>query len=156
MLEWRHSIVMNDSYELVRILPIGELLMNMQNEVNATLNRMVGETIESVSGNRNDSEFVVRTTSGLVFTFLHYQDCCEDVYLEEIIGDIDDLIGHTVVMAEETSNSDLIVGSSCYQGESFTWTYYRMATERGLVVLRFFGSSNGYYAESVSVSVTQQ
>lgn len=117
---------------------------------------MVGETIESVSGNRNDEEFVVRTTSGLVFTFYHSQDCCEDVYLEEIIGDIDDLIGHTVVMAEETSNRDEVVGSSSDQSDSFTWTYYRMATERGLVVLRFFGSSNGYYGESVDVSVTQQ
>ena len=130
--------------------------MNMQNEVNATLNRMVGETIESVSGNRQDDEFVVRTTSGLVFTFYHNQDCCEEVYLEEIIGDIDDLVGHTVVMAEETSNNDLISGSSCSQSESFTWTYYRMATERGLVVLRFYGSSNGYYSESVTVSVTQR
>ena len=64
--------------------------MNMQNEVNARLNRMVGETIESVSGNRQDDEFVVRTTSGLVFTFYHNQDCCEEVYLEEIIGDIQD------------------------------------------------------------------
>jgi hypothetical protein len=130
--------------------------MNMQNEVNETLNRMVGETIVSVSGNRHDEEFVVRTTSGLVFTFYHSQDCCEDVYLEEIIGDIDDLIGHTVVMAEETCSNDEVVGVSCYQGESFTWTYYRMATERGLVVLRFFGSSNGYYSESVSVSVRQE
>lgn len=128
----------------------------MQNEVNETLNRMVGETIVSVSGNRHDEEFVVRTTSGLVFTFYHSQDCCEDVYLEEIIGDIDDLIGHTVVMAEETCSNDEVVGVSCYQGESFTWTYYRMATERGLVVLRFFGSSNGYYSESVSVSVRQE
>ena len=130
--------------------------MNMQNEVNVTLNRMVGETIKSVSGNRNDDEFVVRTTSGLVFTFYHDQDCCEDVYLEEIIGDIDDLIGYTVVMAEETCSNDEVVGVSCYQGESFTWTYYRMATEKGLVVLRFFGSSNGYYSESVTVSVRQE
>ena len=130
--------------------------MNMQNEVNETLNRMVGETIKSVSGNRHDEEFVVRTASGLVFKFYHNQDCCEDVYLEEIIGDIDDLIGYTVVMAEETSNDDLIAGSSCYQDESFTWTYYRMATEKGLVVLRFFGSSNGYYSESVDVSVRQE
>ena len=130
--------------------------MNMQNEVNETLNRMVGETIKSVSGNRHDEEFVVRTASGLVFKFYHNQDCCEDVYLEEIIGDIDDLIGHTVVMAEETCSNDEVVGVSCYQGESFTWTYYRMATERGLVVLRFFGSSNGYYSESVTVSVRQE
>lgn len=130
--------------------------MNMQNEVNETLNKMVGETIVSVSGTRNDDEFVVLTASGLLFRFYHNQDCCENVYLEEVIGDIDDLIGHTVVIAEETSNSDLMSGSDCYQDDSFTWTFYRIATDRGLVVLRFFGSSNGYYSESVDVSVTQK
>lgn len=130
--------------------------MNMQNEANQTLNRMVGETIKSVSGNRHDDEFVVRTTSGLVFTFYHCQDCCEDVYLEEIIGDIDDLVGYTVVMAEESCSTDRVVGSSCSQDDSFTWTFYRIATERGLVVLRFYGESNGYYSESVEVSVRQE
>jgi hypothetical protein len=129
--------------------------MNMQNEVNETLNRMVGQTIQSVSGERYDEEFVVRTTSGLVFTFLHEQDCCESVYLEEIIGDIDDLVGHTVVMAEEASNNEFVSGTSCSQSDSYTWTFYRIATERGLVVLRFYGESNGYYGESVNVHVTE-
>jgi hypothetical protein len=53
------------------------------------------------------------------------------------------------VEAEEVSN---------YEGEdtgdeSYTWTFYRFRTLKGSVSVRWYGSSNGYYSESVSVDV---
>ncbi len=52
-------------------------------------------------------------------------------------------------MAEEATNSDdPPVGE--YQPESYTWTFYRFATVRGYVTIRWFGSSNGYYSEQAS------
>ena len=52
----------------------------------------------------------------------HEQDCCESVYLEEIIGDLDDLIGSPITMAEEISQ----VGESDWG--SATWISNRPNT----------------------------
>lgn len=115
------------------------------------LEQLMGKTIVEVKGERFDEAFMVKTDCGLVFTFYHEQDCCESVYLEDVIGDIDDLLGE-VILAEECSNQADPVDVEIH-ADSWTWTFYRLATVKGLVVLRFFGESNGYYSESVSVSV---
>ncbi len=111
------------------------------------LNSLVGKNIVEVIGERHDDEFILKTDCGLTYTFYHKQDCCEDVYLEDIAGDRNDLLGE-IVLAEEIEGNDIDMPF-----ESYTWTYYRLATKKGLVVLRFFGSSNGYYSEKVSIAV---
>jgi hypothetical protein len=91
----------------------------------------------------NDDELFFHTTDGDVYKMYHYQDCCEWVRIEEIIGDIDDLIGSPITMAEEiTEESD-----EGYDHQ--TWTFYKFATNKGYVTLRWLGESNGYYSESV-------
>lgn len=118
------------------------------------LKQLVGKIIIKTTGERQDESFEVETACGFVFVFFHDQDCCENVYLEEVIGDVDDLIGEEVILAEEVSNandpSDTEIDVDCL--DSWTWTFYRLATKKGLVVLRFLGSSNGYYSEGITVS----
>ena len=83
--------------------------------------------------------------------FQHHQDCCESVYIEDICGDLDDLVGAPLVEAEQVSNYD---ADPLYENEeSYTWTFYRFRTRKGSVTVRWYGSSNGYYSEDVSVDV---
>ena len=68
------------------------------------------------------------------------------------MGNLDDLIGVRVLMAEVVTNEDENpdgVKVPEYQ-ESFTWTFYKLATIKGYVTISWYGESNGYYSESVS------
>lgn len=88
------------------------------------------------------------TADGAQYALMHMQDCCEHVHLEEVIGDVKDLIGSPIFMAEEISSDD--EGPLHEFEESYTWTFYKFATQKGYVTFRWYGSSNGYYSESVN------
>lgn len=64
------------------------------------------------------------------------------------------LIGSPITQAEETTNDKINpvgVPVSEFQEYSFTWTFYKIATIKGYVTILWYGSSNGYYSESVTV-----
>lgn len=88
--------------------------------------------------------FVLDEENGYVLT--HEQDCCENVYIESIDGDLTDLIGEPLLMAEEAYKK----GEDNDWGTS-TWSFYKFATTKGYVTIRFFGESNGYYGESAEL-----
>ena len=122
--------------------------------MNERFEDLLGKTLSSVEKNDDNDEIIFRTTDGDVFRLFHCQDCCESVYVEDIIGDLADLIGRPLTMAEEViheqdENPDGVTPPEEFQ-ESFTWTFYKLATARGYVTIRWYGSSNGYYSESVS------
>lgn len=78
----------------------------------------------------------------------HFQDCCESVTLEDVIGDINNLVGAPLLMAECVTNSDNPLND---WDESFTWSFYKFATRKGYVTFRWYGESNGYYSEEIDV-----
>lgn len=90
-----------------------------------------------------------QTRDGLRVLLHHVQECCESFHLEDITGDLDDLIGAPLLMIEESTNRNN--SSTEYFDDSQTWTFYKLATSKGYVTLRFIGSSNGYYSESVDI-----
>lgn len=111
------------------------------------IKELVMQTIISISGAEQESEEVVfELSDGRKFKMWHSQDCCEHVRLEDIEGDISDLINTPIIQATEETNSE---EPHVTENDSFTWTFYRFATIKGFVVLRWLGTSNGYYSESV-------
>jgi hypothetical protein len=110
---------------------------------------LVGLTLASVTGAVGDDEMVFTTMEGRRFVFYHSQDCCESVVINDVVGDLSDLIGNPLVRAaERTSDED----KPHEYAESFTWTFYEFATNKGSVTVRWLGESNGYYSESVSLA----
>ena len=85
------------------------------------------------------------------YEMFHDYDCCENVYIEDICGDINNLIGSKIIMAEEVINRDLSPLNK--YDESYTWTFYKFATVKGYVTIRWYGESNGYYSEKVDFAI---
>lgn len=113
---------------------------------------LVGHTLKSVTGAVGDYEIVFELESGEKYCLYHSQDCCESVEVEDICGDFADLLGSPILMAEESTSGDNPPGVTKEYQVSFTWTFYRLSTFKGTVVIRWYGESNGYYSESVDWS----
>lgn len=104
----------------------------------------------------NDEAIEFEVDDGRVFRMYHSQDCCEHVYIESINGDLSDLVGSPLTLAEETDSPIPTRDPDDYIPESETWTFYRFGTIKGFVDIRWYGSSNGYYSESVSFALVKK
>jgi hypothetical protein len=132
------------------------------------IKELIGKTIvEIINDDNYELTFII--DDGTKYKLLHHQDCCENVYIDDINGDLKDLIGTPILLAEEVSNEDFendfiskfkeVTSESGWkykeddegnrEPDSCTWTFYKLATIKGYVDIRWFGESNGYYSESV-------
>jgi hypothetical protein len=109
------------------------------------INVLNGKELTKIEKN-GEYELKFHTKEGEIYRMYHEQDCCEHVYIEDIIGDLDDLIDSPITMAEQISEDRPPLDED---EESYTWTFYKFATIKGYVTIRWYGSSNGYYSESV-------
>lgn len=123
------------------------------------ISELAGKTIISIEGMEEQSEEILfQCEDGSEYKMLHIQDCCESVYLEDVGGEACSLLNYPIVIAEDISsecdNLDPGQGNLC--DASYTWTFYKLATIKGYVTLRWFGTSNGYYSESVNFIQTKK
>lgn len=111
--------------------------------MNNSIEELIGLTITKIT--KSDDEILFYTSGGN-FKMYHQQNCCERVSIDDINGDLSDLVNTPVLSAEETSNND---NKEQYGDDSFTWTFYHIRTNKGTVTIKWYGSSNGYYSEDV-------
>lgn len=116
----------------------------------ASIDELMGQTIASIEAFEGGEEVVFTLQDGRKLVMCHHQDCCERVTVEDICGDLADLLGYPVVLAEESSSNKNPPGVNVEYQDSFTWTFYSIGTAKGCVTIRWYGSSNGYYSESVN------
>lgn len=114
------------------------------------IKELIGKTLTNI---KNDYDtLTMTTTDGSKIHFHHEQDCCESVEIEEIIGDLNNLIGAPIIMAEEVIHNDETPEGLEEPYDSYTWTFYKFGTNKGYVTIRWLGQSNGYYSEAVSIA----
>jgi hypothetical protein len=118
-------------------------------ESGAKIEDMRGKVFTRVTGSVGGDQLVFETATER-FVFFHHQDCCESVDINDIVGDLEDLVGEPLLIAEEVSG-ETPVDFNEMDHESVTWTFYKFATRKGYVDVRWLGESNGYYSESVSL-----
>lgn len=122
------------------------------------IKHLLGKTITKITGMEEESSEIIFTLdTGEKVVMYHEQDCCEAVYVESVVGDITDLIGSPILRADEETNeecpgvdlTDLV--DTCH-----IWTFYKLATRKGYVDLRWYGGSNGYYSVSVDFKIIKE
>lgn len=124
--------------------------------------KMLGKTFVEVKADH--WSVVFKEAGGGKYTLYHEQECCESVWIESIDGDLADLQGSPLLLAEEVSNVtearlegvdrgdvDKLKVENNHEEE---WTFYKFATVKGHVTVRFVGLSNGYYSVSAQLCYT--
>ncbi len=110
---------------------------------------LIGKTLIEITGTKGDEEMTFRTDKEK-YVLHHIQDCCETVAIEDICGDLADLLNTPIVQAfQKTNSEENPEGVEKDFQDSFTWTFYTLTTSNGTVTIRWYGESNGYYSEAV-------
>lgn len=126
-----------------------------EKEMFCNVSELIGKTLVKAEKRYGNDEIFFEDTEGNQYVMYHMQSCCEDVFIEDICGDLENLIGSKITMAEEivdaNYNREALEGYEF--NDSYTWTFYKFATLKGYVTIRWYGSSNGYYSESVDFDI---
>ena len=112
---------------------------------------LIGKTFTCVNENGDTMTFKNDTDH---YVFMHHQDCCESVSIEDISGDLKDLQDSPILEATCVTTLDKEVAGvkdmeDYWADELCEWSFYKFSTIKGSVTVRWFGTSNGYYSVRV-------
>ena len=103
---------------------------------------LVGKVIKGLA---YSDEYFQILTDDCVYAFYHEYDCCESVWLTQVDGISDKIIGSRIVIAEE------VVDEKDTEYGHITWSFYKIGTNKGMIDFRFQGESDGGYSETVDL-----
>lgn len=107
-----------------------------------------GQTLVNITGNIGDRNMTFTTDNNKKYEMCNIDESCGNdvqVTVEDIVGDLSDLINCPLLMAEMITNKD----KKSTDEDSYTWTFYKLSTIKGSVTIRWYGRSNGCYSEAV-------
>ena len=116
---------------------------------NVDFGELVGKVLTRIEVSYD--EIIFHCENEEKYRMFHEQDCCEIVAIEDIVGDLADLLYSYIFRATKDSDQDAPIGIEKAEDPygSSTWTFYNISTAKGCVTIRWYGESNGYYSESV-------
>lgn len=121
-----------------KFIPVQErMMLNYYPEVDFSI--LKNKTIIGVNGLKEYSNSVIfQLSNGKKLCMSDFGEIRSSVYIEEIYGDIDDIIDSEILLAECVTQSD----------KKYTlWTFYKLSTINGSITLRWCGEAdNGYYS----------
>jgi hypothetical protein len=124
-------------------------------KVRVPFQTLKGKTFKKIDFSSWKTEMIFHCSDGTVYEQAHEQDCCEDVWLEDVCGDLSDLLDTPILEAEEVSNDEEPPAefgvTTNPNNDSWDWTFYKLSTIKGTVTIRWFGCSNGCYATDASL-----
>lgn len=113
-----------------------------------SIDELVGKVVRGLA---YDEDYFQILTDDCIYIFYHEYDCCEYVWLTQVDGISDKIIGSRIVIAEVVTKSgdDGVIDTD--ECDSVTWSFYKIGTNKGMIDFRFQGESNGYYSETVDL-----
>jgi hypothetical protein len=119
----------------------------MDHGVFAQLKELLGETLTAVTIAGDRGSILLQCLDHCDYVMFHDQNCCEEVVVEDVCGDLDDIVGAEIMQVSED-----VSRPESQEYESLTLTAYTLRTHKGTVTFRWRGASNGYYGEEVEIA----
>jgi hypothetical protein len=104
-----------------------------------------GKVIKKIVYEKKYCSAIEFHTDDKIYTLTHEQDCCEQVYVEDICGSLENLIGSPILLAEKVEGE--IKEKS--EDERILWTFYKLATIHESVTIRWYANLETYYSVDV-------
>ncbi len=119
--------------------------------MNCKFEEIKGKILTEIIISENKDEIIFICKDNSKYRLFHDQECCENVTIEDICGDMENLKDTPILLAEKIVDNSKSFTVNEYEDEenSHTWTFYKLSTIKESVTIRWYGESTGYYSEEV-------